>query len=251
MESSSLVFQRFLSSNSTCIRLQNDSIIALSKQSPTVPVRGYQLDDLEPPFGQAPSRRTDRRNKRVGHCGGRISPFSPRTRASLPRRPSPYREHPNDPRVLLVKARLLLFASKQTESTPTELERLREVIRLATRAQRWAPTRVEASTLLAQAGLMNEDVVAPSEIKRALTSALALAPYRDDLLYLYLVYLSEFEAPDQARQIAAQLLSRTKDARIRAGIKEVLDELCSNHGDCNAEPTPAPPNAPEVQTRAR
>ena len=36
---------------------------------------------------------TDRRNKRVGHCGGRISPFSPRRRASLPRPSSPYREH--------------------------------------------------------------------------------------------------------------------------------------------------------------
>ena len=35
---------------------------------------------------------TDRRNKRVGHCGGRISPFSPRRRASLPRPSSPYRE---------------------------------------------------------------------------------------------------------------------------------------------------------------
>ena len=45
-------------------------------------VAGHRLD----PYFQR------RRNKRVGHCGGRISPFSPRTRASLPRRSAPYRE---------------------------------------------------------------------------------------------------------------------------------------------------------------
>ena len=49
-------------------------------------------DASEDGFKHETGFATDRRNKRVGHCGGRISPFSPRTRASLPRRPSPYRE---------------------------------------------------------------------------------------------------------------------------------------------------------------
>lgn len=40
LASSTRVDQRFLSSSSTCIRLQNDSIMALSKQSPTEPIDG-------------------------------------------------------------------------------------------------------------------------------------------------------------------------------------------------------------------
>ena len=40
LASSMRVLQRVRSSTSTCIRLQNDSIIALSKQSPTEPIDG-------------------------------------------------------------------------------------------------------------------------------------------------------------------------------------------------------------------
>ncbi len=40
LASSTRVDQRLPSSNSTCMRLQNDYIIALSKQSPTEPIDG-------------------------------------------------------------------------------------------------------------------------------------------------------------------------------------------------------------------
>ena len=42
--SSIRVLQRLRSSSSTCIRAQNDSIMALSKQSPTVPIDGTSPD---------------------------------------------------------------------------------------------------------------------------------------------------------------------------------------------------------------
>ena len=44
LASSSRVIQRVRSSNSTCIRLQKDSMTALSKQSPTEPIDGSSPD---------------------------------------------------------------------------------------------------------------------------------------------------------------------------------------------------------------
>ena len=148
-------------------------------------------------------------------------------------------QRPDDPRVQLMKARLLLLSSQSEASAPEDIARVQQAVRLANKAGRSATTRIEASTLVAQAGLMKEDAVPPSEIKQALTSALSFAPYRDDLLYLYLVYLSQFETPAEARPIADLLLSRTNDERIRAGIQEVFSELCQKHGDCGATSRPA------------
>jgi hypothetical protein len=40
------VFQRFRSRSSTCIRLQNDSMTALSKQSPIEPIEGTSPESI-------------------------------------------------------------------------------------------------------------------------------------------------------------------------------------------------------------
>ena len=133
-------------------------------------------------------------------------------------------QRPNEPRVLVMKARTLMRKRGPHESPPAVRKRVAEATRLALKANRLDPKSIDAFQLVAEAGLWMNQVKA-SDIELAIMSARNLAPYRDDLMLLHLRYLSRFGRPEEARNMGALLLNRTENARIRKLVRSVLATL--------------------------
>ena len=134
----------------------------------------------------------------------------------LPRRP-------DDARVLTLKARILLRTAA-SRSPVQARSRVEESVRLASRANRLDPTNVEAFELLVKGGKWTGQLD-EAGLETALRSALALAPFRDDLLYEYVGFLVRYRDPGEARRYGEVLLRRTKSPELRRLTRELLSEL--------------------------